>query len=258
MAALSQLLKVASSTAASQARLWQGTSAFWRARRQPEQALVLFDFEACPYCRLVREALTEMDLDAEIRPCPKGGQRFRPQVERLGGKAQFPYLEDPNTGVALYESADIIEYLAQTYEAPQRPWLRRLRALNIATGEGASVLRGLRGYRARPSLAPEQPLELYSFESSPFSRLVREVLCELELPYLLRSTGKALMQDMGPPAMRKKLFPDLPVKGRNRQRLLELAGRVQVPYLVDPNTGTAMFESAAIVDYLERQYGQRG
>ena len=43
------------------------------------------------------------------------------------------------------------------------------------------------------------------------------------------------MQDMGPPALRRRLFPDLPVKGRNRQRLLALAGRVQVPYLVDPD-----------------------
>jgi glutathione S-transferase len=29
---------------------------------------------------------------------------------------------------------------------------------------------------------------------------------------------------------------------------------MQVPYLVDPNTGRAMFESADIVAYLERTY----
>jgi glutathione S-transferase len=28
-----------------------------------------------------------------------------------------------------------------------------------------------------------------------------------------------------------------------------------LPYLVDPNTGTAMYESADIVRYLEREYG---
>jgi glutathione S-transferase len=29
---------------------------------------------------------------------------------------------------------------------------------------------------------------------------------------------------------------------------------VQVPFLVDPNTGTELFESGDIVDYLERTY----
>lgn len=99
-----------------------------------------------------------------------------------------------------------------------------------------------------------QPLELYSFESSPFSRLVREVLCEPELPYLLRGTGKALWQDMGPPWVHARLFEDTPIEGRNRRRLHALTGRVQAPYLIDPNTGAAMFESADIVVYLEDTY----
>jgi glutathione S-transferase len=112
------------------------------------------------------------------------------------------------------------------------------------------------GSRARPSRAPKRPLELFSFESSPYSRRVRELLCELELPYLLRSTGKARWQDLGPPGLRKTLFPDLPVTGRTRQELLERAGKVQVPYLVDPNTDTAMFESDAIRAYLIDTYAR--
>ena len=36
--------------------------------------------------------------------------------------------------------------------------------------------------------------------------------------------------------------------------LLARAGRVQVPYLVDPNTGAEMFESDAILAYLDRTY----
>jgi glutathione S-transferase len=83
---------------------------------------------------------------------------------------------------------------------------------------------------------------------------VREVLTELELPYLLRSTGKARWEDMGPPWVRKTFFPTTPVAGRNRTRLLERTGRVQVPYLIDPNTGVEMFESADIRAYLERTY----
>lgn len=37
---------------------------------------------------------------------------------------------------------------------------------------------------------PEQPLILYSYEGNQFCRLVREVLCELDLPYELRNVGK--------------------------------------------------------------------
>jgi hypothetical protein len=85
---------------------------------------------------------------------------------------------------------------------------------------------------------------------------VRELLCELEIPYLLRSTGKARWQDLGPPILRATLFPGLPVTGRTRTELLERAGKVQVPYLVDPNTGTEMFESTAIREYLLATYGR--
>ena len=33
------------------------------------------------------------------------------------------------------------------------------------------------------------------------------------------------------------------------------SGKMQVPYLVDPNAGTEMFESADILAYLEETYG---
>lgn len=46
----------------------------------------------------VREALTLLDLDVLIYPCPKGGTTFRPRARQLSGKEQFPFLVDPNTG----------------------------------------------------------------------------------------------------------------------------------------------------------------
>ena len=102
------------STLASSLRGWQGIRSR-PAPVRPAKTLQLYDIENCPYCRLVREALTELDLDAEIYPCPKQGERFRPEVVERGGKAQFPYLVDPNTGVEMYESLDIVEYLFDTY-----------------------------------------------------------------------------------------------------------------------------------------------
>lgn len=245
-------LEVAASLLASSLRSWRGTMASQKTR-QPEKPIELYEFEACPYCRLVREALTELDLDAMIYPCPGGGKRFRPKVKEMGGKTLFPYMVDPNTGTAMYESEDIIEYLYRTYRS--KPPRRAPRVLRVATSGLASLSRGLRGARASPSRAAGQPLELYSFESSPYSRLVRETLCELEIPYLLRSFGKALRPDLGPPWVRTKFFPDLPIKGRNRLRMHERTGRLQVPYLIDPNTDVGMYESAEIVKYLRQTYG---
>ena len=247
-------LDVLNSTLTSSLRFWRGTMARGSAK-QPARPLHLYEFEACPYCRLVREALTELDLDALIHPTPHGGKRFRPKVVELGGKQQFPFLVDPNSGESMYESADIIEYLYRRYGGRSAP-ARLLRPLDVSSSVLAGIPRLRAGAQARPSKAPKRPLELFSFESSPYSRRVRELLCELEIPYLLRSTGKARWQDLGPPILRATVFPALPVEGRTRTELLRRAGKVQVPYLVDPNTGNAMFESEAIRDYLSATYAK--
>lgn len=249
---VSELLDVSNSVLASTSRYWRGTMSR-PAAKQPELPLELYDIEGCPYCRLVREALTEIDLDVMIYPCPKGGRLYRPKVAEIGGQSLFPYLVDPNTGVAMYESADIIVYLYETYAGRKAP-KGLLRTMEVATSSLTSGIRAAGGIKARASNVPEKPMELYSFESSPYSRRVRELLCELEIPYLLRNTGKAMVRDLGPPSFRSNLFPDLPVRGRNRLNLLERAGKVQVPYLVDPNTSTEMFESTDIKQYLIENY----
>jgi hypothetical protein len=228
---------VPNSTLSSTLRLWRGTNAHVSAK-QPARPLHLHEFEGCPCCRLVREALTELDLDALIYPTPHGGKRFRPKVQALDGKQQFPLLVDPNTGMSTYESADIIEYLYRTYGGRAAP-TRLLRPLDVTSSVLASIPRFRSGRQARPSKAPKRPLELFSFESSPCSRRVRELLSELEIPYLLRNTGKARWQDLGPPILRATLFPNLPVEGRNRAALLKRAGKILAPSPIDPNGGAA-------------------
>ena len=239
---------------ASTARGWRG-SITRPAPKQPEKPLELYEFEGCPFCRLTREVLTELDLDAMIYPCPRGGTRFRPEVERLGGKQQFPYLVDPNTGVSMYESSDINAYLYKTYGDRKVPAKAQAGGGALLGSQLATAIRGLKGIRVRASRSPKKPLELYSFESSPYSRPVRELLCEMEIPYLLRNFGKAHKADMGPPWVRNKFYPDAPIKSRNRQAMRERTGRSQVPFLVDPNTGTEMFESSEIRKYLIANYG---
>lgn len=223
------------------------------ASSQPLQLLELYDFEGCPHCRLVREVLTEMDLDARIYPCPKGGKNYRDIVVQRGGKAQFPYLVDPNTNTAMYESADIIRYLFETY-GNGTPLHWKLIELQRFGSTLATIPRMGLGVRVRPSKRPDQPLELYSFESSPFARPVRDLLCELELSYILRSVGRARIADWVPPRLRDALSVTGEPGTRNRGQLLDRVGRISIPYLVDPNTGEEMAESEQIVDYLEATY----
>ena len=203
---------------------------------RPEKPLVLYEFEGCPYCRKVREALTALDLEVDVRPCPKGGHRFRDEVIRRGGKAQFPYLVDENAGVELYESDDIVHHLFASYGAGPVPWLLRTGPLGDLNSSLSGLWRAGRGTRVRPSHAPAVPLVLYSMESSPFCRIVRERLCELELPYHLYNVGG------GSPS---------------REGFVAHSGKMMVPWLSDPNTGREMFESADIGRYLEETYGIR-
>ncbi|MCG8313600.1 MAG: glutathione S-transferase N-terminal domain-containing protein [Pseudomonadales bacterium] len=231
------MFNIATSFAVSVARLGAGMNAAKADIHTDKEPLIVYEFEACPYCRKVREALTELNLDAEIRPCPKKGTRFRPALAQQAGKEQFPYLMDPNTGWEGYESTDIVKYLFNTYGNGRRPGiLIGGNPLAIVNGTFSSALRPTYGWQHQASNAPDKLLELYSFEASPFCRIVREKLCELEIPYLLHNVGK------GSPS---------------RPAFIERSGKMMVPYLVDPNTDTEMFESADIIQYLEDTYSAK-
>ncbi len=222
----------------------------------PAQPLILFDMEGCPYCRAVRETLTALRIDALIQPCPKGGQRFRPEAQKLCGRQQFPLLVDPNTQTIMLESAAIIDYLWSNYGTGTTPARFRPNLINRTLSSLATAVRAMHGMNAVASRLPEEPLHLWSFESSPYSRVVRERLCELEIAYVLHNLGKEQWADIGPAKMRIKPGPYQPLPNGPRAALLERVGRVQVPYLEDPNTGKNLFESADILDYLNQTYAR--
>lgn len=144
---------------------------------------------------------------------------------------------DPNRDVMMYESEDIIDYLADTYGPGRFRFARLVSPLNTLGSGLASALRP-RGIYVRQGLekrsGPDQLVELYNFEASPFCRKVREVLCELNLDSLVHNVGK---------------------RSDRRSDLVKRGGKMQVPYLVDPNTGTQMYESDDIVRYLDQEYG---
>ena len=209
----------------------------------PKEPIILYEFEACPFCRRVREALSQLDLTVEVRPCPKDAVKHRTEVEAMGGKLTFPFLVDPNTEAGeggLYESEDICRYLYATYgngaEFPEG-----IISTTVLTGWMPTLLRAGRGMTryadatTHAGAADLKPLTLFNYEGNQFARLAREALCELELPYTLFNCGK------GSP---------------KRATLTEVAGEgASVPYLVDPNTGQNVGESEEIVAYLFKTYG---
>jgi glutathione S-transferase len=201
---------------------------------RPAKMLELYEFEACPFCRKVREALTMLDLEVLVRPAPPRGERHRPEAIARGGRKKFPLLFDPNEDLLLYESDAIVKHLYARYGIGAPPLPMRLGPLNNATSMLASVMRLGHGRSPRKSRAPEKPVELWSFERSPYCRRVRERLCELELPYVLHNVA-----------------PGSP----SRPAFAERAGKQRVPYFEDPNTGTKMFESLDIAAYLDGTYG---
>jgi len=225
------------SWAASVVRLGRGTvrRADAGIAEPPARLLELYDFEACPYCRKVREVLCELDLDFLSLPAARGSAR-RETLRTLGGKVQVPYLVDPNTAVALYESDEIVAYLDRTYGRGGRGWWPPVPGLlNDADSALATAVRLGRGAACRAGgVAAVEPLELWNMEGSPYCRKVRETLSELDLAFVVRNVPK------GSP---------------KRAALVERGGKMQVPWLADPNTGRAMYESDDIVAYLWSQYG---
>ena len=207
--------------------------------KRPEKPLKLYEFEGCPFCRKVREAIVWLDLDPIVYPCPQGGKRYREFVKETGGKAQFPYLIDENTGTKMYESDDIIEYLYENYgpgkdKVPSL--ISRSPIVTVAAGLGMLGRIGKGSKLDAKSTANEKELEpivFYGYETSPFCKIVRERLVELEIPHQIKSTGRGSYK---------------------RKELLKKRGTFQVPYIEDPNTKKAMFESKDILEYLNREY----
>ncbi|KAG2500151.1 hypothetical protein HYH03_001733 [Edaphochlamys debaryana] len=202
--------------------------------KRPAQPLELYEFEGCPFCKKVREAMCILDLDAIMYPCPKDGATWRPKANAMGGKKQFPFLVDPNTGKQMYESDEIIAYLFQEYGgSAEIPLGLRLGPLTTISCGLGTLARPGKGNAYRKSRLPAQPLVFWGYEMSPFVKVARETLCELELPYLYRTAAR------GSP---------------KRQELLDKRGHFQVPYLEDPNEGVYLFESSAINEYLNKTY----
>jgi len=223
--------------------------------RTPKKPIVLYEFEACPFCRRVRETATQLDLKLIVKPCPKDAKTHRDEAMALGNlKATYPFLVDENTGKAMHESEDICRYLWSAY-GEGSPFPEAILSTTLVTGWMPTVLRAGRGMTRYAHAVPapfsassregtqksdaafmksEPRITLYNYEGNQFARLVREALCELEQPYVLANAGKG--------------------SGR-RDVLRSIDANASVPYLIDENTGVSLGESDQIIEYLFKEYG---
>ena len=79
--------------------------------------LILYEFEACPFCVKVRWALRRLGVTIQKRDARKD-PTSREKLLNGGGKVQVPCLYITNQGQErwLYESSKIIEFLEKNFQ----------------------------------------------------------------------------------------------------------------------------------------------
>ncbi len=70
----------------------------------------LFELERCPYCQKVMSFMDSRDIKYKKHDITDHAEEET--LIRLGGKRQVPFLYNKDSGLKMYESADIIEYLS--------------------------------------------------------------------------------------------------------------------------------------------------
>lgn len=103
--------------------------------------LELFQKEDCPFSHSVRVRLSELGLDFIAHSIPDGNDLKHQELVRAGGKDQVPFLMDHRTGVKLYDSLAILNYLDSEYgRPPATPILRFAQTLGNRVRARASQI----------------------------------------------------------------------------------------------------------------------
>lgn len=76
--------------------------------------IVLWGYESSPFVKPVREALCTLGLAHQVVYCARGSAN-REKLFKKTGRFQVPFIEDPNTGIEMFESGEIVKYLMSTY-----------------------------------------------------------------------------------------------------------------------------------------------
>ncbi|MEY7849348.1 glutathione S-transferase N-terminal domain-containing protein [Natrarchaeobius sp. A-rgal3] len=89
-------------------------------------------------------------------------------------------------------------------------------------------------------------LELYQAEGCPHSADVRETLTDLGISYVNHNPRRP--GNEGGDVLNEQ----------TTEAMTNVGGEDSIPFLVDTDRETTLYESEAIVDYLEQQYGDGG
>jgi glutathione S-transferase len=74
--------------------------------------LEIYLAEHCPYCIKVRNVMEELQMPYLLRPViVRSETPIALELKERAGKAQVPYMIDPERDVEMYESDDIIAYV---------------------------------------------------------------------------------------------------------------------------------------------------
>ena len=96
---------------------WGGfLTAFW----YTAPMLNLYYKPTCPYCQRVLAANETIQAPLILKDIKSSGEAMAELLEK-GGRQQVPFLEDTERGTSMYESLDIIAYLAEHYADGQIP-----------------------------------------------------------------------------------------------------------------------------------------
>eukprot|EP00571_Detonula_confervacea_P014530 CAMPEP_0172308430 /NCGR_PEP_ID=MMETSP1058-20130122/9023_1 /TAXON_ID=83371 /ORGANISM="Detonula confervacea, Strain CCMP 353" /LENGTH=330 /DNA_ID=CAMNT_0013020841 /DNA_START=55 /DNA_END=1044 /DNA_ORIENTATION=- len=85
--------------------------------------LELWAYECSPFVQPVKEKLASLGLPHRIVSCSRGSKNRDRMVEKTG-RFQVPYLVDSNTGIDMFEGAEIVEYLEAVYTVKELICLR--------------------------------------------------------------------------------------------------------------------------------------
>ena len=169
----------------------------------------------------------------------RGAHRFRDELVRdRGGKAQFPYLIDPNTGVRCTSRATIVEHLFAEYGVGvHSDRVAERRARDRGLGPVGRWGAGAAGSRSR-GLPRAEGSHSSSTASRPRLSVVSCARRSASWSCPICCTTSPRAARAGRPSSRAR-------------------ARCRCPILVDPNSGIEMFESADIIGYLNETYARR-
>ena len=77
-----------------------------------DSMMKLYQFESCPYCKMVRERLSELQISYINVNVPRDKSR-RQEVEQISGQRSVPVLVDGDT--VLDDEEKILPYLDKKY-----------------------------------------------------------------------------------------------------------------------------------------------